>query len=61
MIDLKSLELKTLAASTLHMVWEQAYRNMLKVKGPCIIKSDLEDAQRYADSVVASIKLCYRV
>lgn len=60
MIELKSLELKPIAASTLHMAWEQAYRNMLKAKGPHIIKSDLEDAQSYADSIVASIKLCYR-
>lgn len=60
MIDLKSLELKPIAASTLHMAWEQAYRNMLKVRGPYIVKSDLEEAQRYADSIVASIKLCYR-
>lgn len=60
MIELKALELKPVATSTLHLAWEQAYRNMLKAKGPIIIKSDLEDAQRYADSIVASIKLCYR-
>lgn len=57
-VYLKDLDLKSMAESTMHKVWEQAYRNYLATK--CIILDfHLESARRYADDVVSSVRKCY--
>lgn len=55
---LKELDLKTLADSTLHKVWEQHYNNYLKTLS-VISYYTLDDARKYADSIVASVRKCY--
>lgn len=55
---MKDLDLKPVATSTLHIVWEQAYRNFLKTQA-VIMDFDLESARKYADDVVNSVRKCY--
>lgn len=57
-VHIKELDLKSMAESTMHKVWEQAYRNYLRTQ--CVITSyDLERARLHADDVVSSVRKCY--
>lgn len=55
---MRDLELKSFASSTMHLVWEQSYRNYLKTL-VTINGHDLERARKYADDVVVSVRKCY--